>query len=422
MKLLTTLKIVLKHPIVIVLLLFINKSNGQTDYLNWSNEFPSNSERANNKYIRSKNVKLSYSDGFFIKSSGGSNDINESTLRNNSDLRHYKIYDAGVVMKFTTNGATPECGLGMGFSTYSSYESRVITFRFVVNYDGKFYYNIDSAEYSNYKGKLDQYQSLDVAGELFKDGTEITMTITRQDEAWKIGMNNHEIASIPDHHYYPFTPDDITFLFHGKYTLKLNSLSEDYALSPPARKNPANTTAGDSQQEISMDEAWKNLGKAAEDYSKQKGLSTGNNTGIAPKISVLGMAGFVEKRDLAGLLEFVKKAGVSGFTESNSFGNGWGKSNRATEDSLTRYSTNEKIKISEGLYEDMEIEHFKNGSIEIIYPFHWFDMDAVTKEITNDGYKLEFGNTYLNPESNIRMVLPEKTNYSFPNIVIFKND
>jgi hypothetical protein len=145
--------------------------------------------------------------------------------------------------------------------------------------------------------------------------------------------------------------------------------------------------------------------------------------GETPKIAVLSMANFVEKKDIKGLIDFTKKAGITGYKEQNYFGNtGFGKSTKTIKDSSVIYTSNEKIKLSAGIFGYLKIEHFKKGNIEILYPFHWFDMDTVKKEIANAGYVLEFENAFLHKGKNIRIVFPEKTDVSFPYIIIFKND
>jgi hypothetical protein len=119
-----------------------------------------------------------------------------------------------------------------------------------------------------------------------------------------------------------------------------------------------------------------------------------------------------------GLLGLVKSKGIKDFREKKVYKRSFNYK-IDEKDSATVYESLQTITISQGLKSSLRIDHFKNGRIEIFYPFNWFEMDAVKKEILNAGYILEFEGMYKNRSQNIRISIPKNTEYSFPYIVIY---
>jgi hypothetical protein len=222
----------MNKSLTLLLLMVSQLLSAQTDnYLNWKNFMPSNEKGAKDSKIYNENIKLSYDDGLIIKS-GGSNKVNESNLRDAENFYRRHIYDASLEMKFTfEKGAAEGSSVGAAFTTYLKGAGKLISYRFLLSADGKFYSFIDSAAYSGYKKDLRQFISKPISSALLLDGSENTLKITRQFYTWTFYVNGQEVASVPDSQYYPINPaHGLRFLFSGKFSLKLNSLTEDYAL------------------------------------------------------------------------------------------------------------------------------------------------------------------------------------------------
>lgn len=182
--------------------------------------------------------------------------------------------------------------------------------------------------------------------------------------------------------------------------------------------NSSNTGVKSNKSAIdAMDEAWKNLASAASDYSKAKGIKVKEATTDAPKISVLAMAKLLKGKDVNAVISLAKAAGVTKFNDRKITSSPWGSMSQ--KDSCTEYESVEKIKIAEGLAEALKINHYKNGKINIFYPFHWYDMESVKKELLAAGFKMEFEGKYTNYEIGASINFPRSTGYSFPFIVIY---
>lgn len=398
------------------LLLAMNCAIGQ-NHLIWDNEFPQDKKAASNDFIRSTQAKLYYSEGLKVKSQAGSKDVGESTLRNLSDWRHYRLYNSDVVMEFTLEGADTSAGLGMEFGTYSAADSRVITYRFLVKGNGRFYTNADSGEYSTYKRKLAQFNSTQSAAKFHLDGKVNVLNVIRQNQLWTVKLNGQQAGTFADSHDYPFTPDDIKFLFSGKFTMTVKNLTEDYARSRTFVKKPEPVKEAPATTDV--DQAWKELGRAAETYSKAHGTYQRKEYKEPPKLSVLKLAGFVGKRDTTGLFSYLREAGIKEFEKKTGVEVGYGKSTKTRKDTVIKYRSAAEIKISDGLYEALKINVFKNGNIEIHYPFHWFALDAARKEIVDAGYEIDFATTYIDKSRKIRVTIPKDDEFMYPFIRIF---
>ena len=218
------------RSVFVLMLCIITQSVIAQNSLNWRNNFPDTKEEANDEHIYSEGVKLNYDNGLVITSTTSDKKVGETIMRREDAFVKYTIFDADIEMKFAfLNGAASTSALGMEFDTYPG--GRVITYRFLLNADGVFYTNIDSADYSPYKNSIDQFTAKQTSAKLFLDGTENTLVISRHNNYWIVKANGQHVDSIKDYRYYQFNPaNGIKFIYSGKYKMKLNALTEDYGL------------------------------------------------------------------------------------------------------------------------------------------------------------------------------------------------
>lgn len=165
------------------------------------------------------------------------------------------------------------------------------------------------------------------------------------------------------------------------------------------------------------DSAYAANAKASVARAKAKGTYK-ERASTKAKMSVVAITKLVHAKNLDGLLVLAKSAGIKKFDKKQVLAKPFGAL-EMKKDSAEVYEFAETITIAEGIYASLKIMQFKNGKIEVLYPYHWFELENAKKEIIAAGFVKEFSNTYTNAEKNIRVVIPKNTNYQFPYIVVY---